>query len=214
MKDDGPKPRKKRRWKGELARPIRPEVARPRGLALTEAEIVAKANEEMEDLYRQAIQEKRVEKLSLLMDHYGVVDKTDFRSLALALAIDCVPGFRIDPTPLRLRQISDGIALVVQDNRTGRHLEWSPERLDELLGAVEDAKRKHGLSTDREAIAVVARKGKWRQPTNHKRGHEQWLETLESRLQDAKRSKREIEDLLAHWLEILDWGRLGHNSEK
>jgi hypothetical protein len=204
MKDNGPKPRKERRWKGELARPIRPQVIRPRGLAVTDAETVARANEEMEDLYRQEIEEKRVEKLSLLMDHYGVADKADFFSLALALAIDCVPGFRIDPTPLRLRQISDGLALVVQDNRTGRRLEWPPERLDSLLSAVEDAKRKHGLSTDREAIAVVARKGKWGQPANHKRGHEQWLETLESRLQDAKRSKREIE----HFVKGLDWGPL------
>ena len=38
--------------------------------------------------------------------------------------------------------------------------------------------------------------GEWdRQPIT-KGNHEQWLETLESRLQDAKRSKREIEHLL------------------
>lgn len=186
----------KHRWKGELAKPIRPKVIRPQGLAVTDAETVARANEEMEDLYRQAIEETRVEKLRLLMDHYGISDKADFFSLALALAIDHVPGFGIDPTPLRQEQISDGIALVVQDNRTGRRLEWPPERLDSLLSAVEGVKRKHGLSTDREAIAVVARKPKWRRPANHKGNHEQWLETLESRLQDAKRHKRQIEHLL------------------
>jgi hypothetical protein len=185
----------KHRWKGELAKPIRPKVIRPQGLAVTDAETVARANEEMEDLYRQAIEETLVEKLPLL-DHYGISDKADFFSLALALAIDHVPGFGIDPTPLRQEQISDGVALVVQDNRTGRRLEWPPERLDSLLSAVEDAKRKHGLSTDREAIAVVARKGKWGRPANHKGNHEQWLETLESRLQDAKRSKRRIEHFL------------------
>jgi len=195
------------RWKGELAKPIRPQVIRPQGLAVTDAETVARANEEMEELYRQAIDERRVEKLSLLMDHYGISDKADFFSLALALAIDHVPGFGIDPTPLRLEQISDGVALVVQDNKTGRRLEWPPERLDSLLSAVEDAKRKHGLSTDREAIAVVARKGKWGRPANHKGNHEQWLETLESRLQDAKRSKRQIE----HFLKDLPWS-FGQNS--
>jgi hypothetical protein len=196
MKDSGPKPRKKRRWKGELAKPIRPKVIRPRGLAITDAKTVARANEEMEDLYRQAIEEKRAEKLRLLIDHYGIADKADFFSLALALAIDHVPGFRVDPTPLRLEQISDDLALVVQDNRTGRRREWPPKRLDDLLSAVEDAKRKNGLSTDREAIAVVARNRKWGQPANHKGNREQWLETLESRLQDAKRNKREIEHFL------------------
>ena len=197
----------KHRWKGELAKPIRPKVIRPQGLAVTDAETVARANEEMENLYRQAIEETRVEKLRFLMDHYGISDKADFFSLALALAIDHVPGFGIDPTPLRQEQISDGVALVVQDNRTGRRLEWPPERLDSLLSAVEDAKRKHGLSTDREAIAVVARKGKWGRPANHKGHHEQWLETLESRLQDAKRSKRQIE----HFLKDLPWP-FGQNS--
>jgi hypothetical protein len=197
----------KHRWKGELAKPIRPKVIRPRGLAVTDAETVARANEKMEDLCRQAIEKRRVEKLRLLMDYYGIADHANFFSLALALAIDHVPGFRIDPTPLRREQISDGLALVVQDNRTGRRLEWPPERLDSLLSAVEDAKRKHGLSTDREAIAVVARNRNWGQPANHKGNREQWLETLESRLQDAKRSKREIE----HLLKDLNW-HFGQNS--
>jgi hypothetical protein len=203
MKDNGPKP-KKRRWKGELARPIRPKVIRPHGLAITDAETVARANAEMEDLYRQAIEEKLVEKLSLLMDHYRVADKADFFNLALALAIEFVPGFRIDPTPLRLQQISDGVTLIVQDNRTGRRVEWSLERLDSLLNAVEDAKRKYDLSTDRDAIKVVARNRKWGQPANHKGDLEKWLETLESRLQDAKRRKREIEN----FVKGLDFGPL------
>ena len=81
----------KHRWKGELAKPIRPKVIRPQGLAVTDAETVARANEEMENLYRQAIEETRVEKLRFLMDHYGISDKADFFSLALALAIDHVP---------------------------------------------------------------------------------------------------------------------------
>src|SRR5262245_56732412 len=197
----------KHRWKGELAKPIRPKVIRPQGLAVTDAETVARANEEMENLYRQAIEETRVEKLRLLMDHYGISDKADFLSLALALAIDHVPGFGIDPTPLRLEQVSDGVALVVQDNRTGRRLEWPPKRLDSLLSAVEDAKRNHGLSTDREAIEIVARKGNWGRPANHKGDHKQWRETLESRLQDAKRSKRRREHLLRDLI-----GLLGQNS--
>ena len=195
MKDNGPK--SKRRWKGELAKPIRRKVNRPRGLAVTDDETAARANEEMEGLYQQATKEKYLTKLHLLMEHYGIADKNDFRSLALELAIDHVPGFRIDPTPLRLEKISDdGLALVVQDNNRGRRLEWTPARLGRLLDAVEDTKKKFKLSADREALSVLAGRPEWSLPANHKGDPEQWLETLESRLQDAKRSEREIGRLL------------------
>jgi hypothetical protein len=39
----------KHRWKGELAKPIRPKVIRPRGLRVTK-KTAQVANEEMEDL--------------------------------------------------------------------------------------------------------------------------------------------------------------------
>ena len=102
-----PLSRKRPRWKGELARPIRPKVKRPRGLAVTDDETVARANDEMEGLYQQAINEEYQTKLNRLMGHYGIANKNDFSSLALALAIDHVPGFRLDPTPLRLEKIDD-----------------------------------------------------------------------------------------------------------
>ena len=126
----------KHRWKGELAKPIRPKVIRPRGLRVT-ADTVAAANREMDDLYRKAIEKEYLAKLILLMDEYGIADKTDFFSLALALAIEHIPGFKIDPTPLRLEQIDDqGVQLVVQDNREGRPPEWPLKRLNNLLSAV------------------------------------------------------------------------------
>jgi hypothetical protein len=58
---------------------------------------VAVTNDPNEDLARleQAVYESRVEKLALLMEHYGIADKTDYFRLAVELAIDCVPGFRI-----------------------------------------------------------------------------------------------------------------------
>jgi len=188
--------KKQRRWKGELAKRIRPKVIRPKALRVTDAETVAKANTEMNGLYQPAIEKEQLEKLDLLMAHYGIADRNDFFSLALALAIDHMPGFQVDPTPLRLEGDEDGPWLVVQGNKRGRRLEWPSERLDSLLRAVEDAKRRHGFSEDREALADIARKNKeWSRPANHQGSFEQWLETLESRLQDAKRRKREIESL-------------------
>jgi hypothetical protein len=47
----------KHRWKGELAKPIRPKVIRPRGLRATK-KTAQVANEEMEDLYLRAIEEE------------------------------------------------------------------------------------------------------------------------------------------------------------
>ena len=96
----------KHRWKGELAKPIRPKVIRPPGLRVTK-KTAQVANEEMKALYWRAIEEEYLVKLELLMDHYGITDKTDFPSLALALAIELgIPGFKVDPTPLRLESRS------------------------------------------------------------------------------------------------------------
>jgi hypothetical protein len=83
MKAPGPKRKGRHRWKGELAKPLFV------GVAVT--------NDPNEDLARleQAVYESRVEKLALLMEHYGIADKTDYFRLAVELAIDCVPGFRI-----------------------------------------------------------------------------------------------------------------------
>jgi hypothetical protein len=47
------------RWKGELSKPIRPYVVRPQGLAVTDPESVARANEEMIRLTNEAIEQKK-----------------------------------------------------------------------------------------------------------------------------------------------------------
>jgi hypothetical protein len=176
----------KHRWKGELAKPIRPKVIRPRVLRVTKT-TAQKANKEMKDLYQRTIEEEYLRKLGLLMDKYGITDKTDFRSLALKLAIKelDIPGFRIDPTPLRLEEIDEGIQLVVQDNREGPRPKWSLRRLRNLLSAVEEIKKKHGLLTDRKALSNLAQRTEWSPPPNH-RGD--WLKTLANRLGQARRS--------------------------
>jgi len=186
----GRKPKKPHRWTGELAKHIRPKVVRPRGLAVT-AETVQAANKEMEDLYRQAIDNEYLVKLDLLMDDYGITDKTNFFRLALALAREHVPGFRLDLT-LRLDGADDeGPWLVVQDNNRGRPSEWPEKRLD-LLSAVEQAKKKHNLSTDHDALSQLARHGKWFRPAGQR--SEQWLKTLKNRLAEARRFGRPCQD--------------------
>jgi hypothetical protein len=79
----------KHRWKGELATPIRPKVIRPGGLRVTK-KTAQVANEEMEDLYRRAIEEEYLVKLELLMDHYGITDKTDFLVSRSRSQLSCV----------------------------------------------------------------------------------------------------------------------------
>jgi hypothetical protein len=174
----------KHRWKGELAKPIRPKVIRPRGLRVTKKRAQV-ANEEMEDLYRRAIAEEYLVKLNLLMDDYGITDKSDYPTLALTLAKEFVPGFKIDPTPLKLEQIGDqGIQLVVQNNREGRPPKWPSKRFD-LLSAVDEMKKKHSI-TDHEALSRLTQRSEWSPPGNYRGDREQWLKTLKNQLAEAR----------------------------
>jgi hypothetical protein len=180
--------KKPRRWKGELAKPIRPEVVRPGGLAVTDAKTVARANKKMNQLYQQAINNK------LLMEHYGIPNRADYFNLALALAIDHIPGFQIDSTPLQLEHGTHGA--VIWAKRAGRHREWTPERLKRLRIAVEEEKQKDCSLTDRTALSIIARRREWERPANHRRDQANWIETLESRLQDARKAERMIQQEL------------------
>jgi hypothetical protein len=133
--------------------------------------------------------QKFVEKLDLLMKHYLIPDPHDWFSLALALAVDHVPGFQIE-NKLGVEQIDWGISLVehVGRKKTGRPKTWSVDRLDELLNDVEKTKKQFGLTQDREALSRIARlRKKWAPPANHRGERRQWIKTLESRLQEAKR---------------------------
>jgi hypothetical protein len=165
---------KKRTYKGELAKPIYVGSIPIEG-----------ANEEQEWI-EQVIEQERIEKLPLLMEHYKIEGKDNYLSLALALAMDHVPGFQVKQTALKLNHGNWGA--VIRAN-IGRPTIWPPERLDRLLNAVEETKRGRGLSEDREALKILMLRKEWSRPIN--RGEQQWLETLESRLQDAKRIKCE-----------------------
>src|SRR5262249_50159298 len=159
---------KKPRYKGELGKPIYV------GSIPFEA-----ANEEQQERIEQAA----IKKLPLLMEHYKIPNKDDYFSLALALAKDWVPGFQVKTVPVKLEHGTWGA--VIRDTKPTK---WPPERLLKLLNAVAETKRKHALSKDREALKILMQKGEWSRPCN--RDEQKWLETLESRLQDAKREER------------------------
>ena len=164
----------KHRWKGELAKPIRPKVIRPRGLRVTTETAARKANKEMEDLYRRAIEEAWLVKLELLMDHYKITDKTDFRSLALKLALELrIPGFKV-ASPRPDSNDLEKIRFITWGSKKGR----PPKRFD-VLSAVEGIKKKHSISTDDEALSHLAGRGEWPR-----------LKTLKNRLAEERRLKR------------------------
>jgi hypothetical protein len=203
--------RKNRRWKGDLARPIRIQVHRPYGFAIPDPTKDPEAGNKIRaenKLMERLRDEKRAQveslKLELLAKHYDV-PLDDFRALALAVARDLIPGFQfIDP----LRPLTSYGAQYPEKIKSGRPAAWDFDRLEELLKEVTAAK-KSGSVTDREALARVARKAKWRPPANHRGGTDAWLETLESRLQDAKRQEKRIANALESLMEF----HMG-NSEK
>jgi hypothetical protein len=103
-----------------------------------------------------------------MMEHYKIADKTDYQNLALELAIDHVPGFRVVPARkvLRLRHGDYGTVI---GNKRGRQREWLPDRRDrdKLLAVIEETRKKHHFESDRKALEfIVARKVEWHPPTN------------------------------------------------
>jgi hypothetical protein len=179
MKAPGPKRKGQHRWKGELAKSFWA------GVSLTN-EVT---NENLDDCLRQAIHEKHIEKLALLMEHYKIADKADYRSLALALAVDHVPGFQVVPARKVFRLRHGNYGAVIGYKR-GRMRVRTPDRLDRLKTVVEETKKKHRLKSDREALEIIAaQKEEWRRPT--KSGLQQWIKTLRNQLAAARRRRPE-----------------------
>jgi hypothetical protein len=114
-------------------------------------------------------------KLPLLFDHYGIADKEDMAALARKLALEHVPGFKV-----QFPEAKSG----------GRKRKWYPDRLEALRRTVQSLKDEHHF-TDRQALTFMVNDQKkyaetWGVPAAHKGSKEQWIETLESRLQEAK----------------------------
>jgi hypothetical protein len=188
---------KNRRWKGSLAKPIRePQVIRSQGYLVVESTLAAE-NAAMRQAIDEAIARAWQEKLPLLFEHYGIEDKSDYFSLSLALAIDHVPGFAVKHVTWKLSEGDYGV--VEPATKAGRHRDWTSERLRALLDAVEAVKRDKKVGTDREALLLLSRRKPWKAPANHRGEATQWVETLETRLQEAKKIDKKAK-LLAEGL--------------
>ncbi|MGO9048965.1 MAG: hypothetical protein ACLQFW_19135 [Xanthobacteraceae bacterium] len=120
------------------------------------------------------MERQRLKKLALLFSHYRIANKKDMAALAKALAVEHVPGFKV---------------VILQKSRAGRKLKWDPGRLEQLYRTVETVKRQRGF-TDRLALKLMVNNQEhaptWGVPPDHKGTRQQWVETLESRLQKAK----------------------------
>ena len=102
-------------------------------------------------------------------------------------AEDDEPGFF-------LVRIKEG---VLTCERTGRPIDWPPERLLQLLEAVQTERKTSGATKDPDALSRLARKNEWAPPPNHRGEIGAWVRTLLSRLYDAKKFKRKLDALNA-----------------
>lgn len=131
-------------------------------------------------------------KFVLLFDHFRIADKEDVARLAWALAYEHVPGFKVQFPETR-------------SNR-GRKRIWDPDRLEKLYKTAESIKREYNF-TDRQALKFLVNNKEyaatWGVPKGHKGSKEQWIETLEARLQDAK-SLRKMLELAEHELQEIE----------
>jgi hypothetical protein len=107
--------------------------------------------------------------------------KTDYFRLALELAIDHVPGFRIGRAS-ELLKLEHGDHGKVLGNKRGRQREWTQERLNRLLDAVEETKKRYRYRTDRKALEVLAGHTEWSQQAKRRRGFREWIKTLTNQL--------------------------------
>ena len=141
----------------EFRRPIRVQVNRPHGLAVTDPKTVAKANEEMLRLHELEVAKERKRRLKLLKPYYKKPE----------LVADSLPGFAVVNTLVEFPVDWKGNAgghhfsgpvVVPGASKSGRPpKERSYEELERLLDSVNEIKRKNGFRHDRDALRVRAR---------------------------------------------------------
>jgi hypothetical protein len=176
---------KKPRYTGKLSQPIL-RTPSPTFEGAVTPRRVAKFSRVYRHHARNADRQQRkeeAEKIKLLAQLFRVGSKA-FKELALELARAHVPGFRVKLKGAHGR---------------GRKRKWDGPMLLELIKVVDEVKGKHTSFNDRLALKHIATKSpykeQWGAPANHKGTTGQWIETLESRLQDAKKYSRYLDDL-------------------
>ncbi len=92
------------------------------------------------------------------MDDYGI-ERGDYRSLALRLAIEHAVGFP------RFK-LEHGTYGKIMPDKGGRPTVWTTEKLGQLVADVDRAKKEHGFVTDHDALMHLASKrGQWSPPS-------------------------------------------------
>jgi hypothetical protein len=174
-----------RRYSGKLATPIICPSPPTFSGAVTDERVKKFRNDY--DAHRRKVQQnvarQLAKKMALLMKQYEIADKRDLKELAWALAFEHVPGFKIVPDTGIMR---------------GRRKEWHGRKLKALYDDVQSVKRQHNYN-DRQALKFMSQNPQfaktWGPPSSRKGFHKEWVETLESRLHDAKRYVSFLESL-------------------
>jgi len=179
---DKPESERTRRYTGKLASPIR-IPAPPTFSGAVTAERKEKFDQESAEHRKKtnaAIRRQINQKLRALLKHYRIRNG-DMDALFWAVISAHVPGFKI---------VTDG------GNKRGRKRHWDGPKLSALYRAVEAVKTPL-RRTDRQALTFLVKNDpdRWGPPRGHRHNERQWIETLESRLQDAKRYDRFVESL-------------------
>jgi hypothetical protein len=133
-----------------------------------------------------AVEKEVSRKIALLFAHYGIKDTNDIAALASALAFEHVPGLKVLPLKPKLKR--------------GRKRKWDSERYSQLLETVQSVKKQYGFSKDRQALRCMVRNPQlaatWGPgDTSDKRLADRRIETLESRLQEAKAIEKDVNRL-------------------
>jgi hypothetical protein len=178
--------RKHSTYNGALANPIglRPPPTFSGGVSPKRVADYQKRLSRHERANAAMVQRQHAKKLAMLFDHYGIADRENWTALALALAAEHVPGFKVQ--------------LPQAKSKRGRKSKWTPERLGELCRTVQLIKRQHSFN-DRQALKFIVNnqeyKKTWGAPTSRKGSEQQWIETLETRYQEAKQFEKRCEKL-------------------
>jgi len=198
--------KKPRRWKGRLAKKIQPQINRPQGLAIpadpaAAAKVITKANEQMVELFRRAVEKEYDEKLNLLFQHFKIT-RGDLRALAIRLATELgIPGFQVEVTLFEIEGDYYGPVLG-PDRKEGRPTKWTLEQREELRAVVEKIQKETGgTGLDALKYLVAQYPKKWGPPAGY-RGS--WQKTLQNRLAEAKKMHHFIEDEVNKNLKLLE----------
>jgi hypothetical protein len=173
--------RKHSTYNGALANPIglRPPPTFSGGVSPKRVADYQKRLSRHERANAAMVQRQHAKKLAMLFDHYGIADRENWTALALALAAEHVPGFKVQ--------------LPKAKSKRRKKRKWTPERLGELYRTVQSIKEQHHF-TDRQALKFMAKNERhaatWGVPAGHRGSEQQWIETLEARYQEAKQAEK------------------------